>query len=146
MFPAGSIIPSFRRPRNINDILSLKPKKDHHYQSHNGCFSFKAKRCDLCKSYLKETSNFFSTKTGKIYPIWQTVNCNSDKVIYLATCKKCTIQYVGSTSTPCKVRFLNHKSSILTNKKTCQVAIHYNKIPHKLDDFDSVIIELICLT
>ena len=32
-----------------------------------------------------------STKTGKVYPIKQTVNCNSDKVIYLVTCKKCTI-------------------------------------------------------
>ena len=56
-------------------------------------------------------------------------------------CKKCTIQYVGSTSTPFKVRFRNHKSSMLTNKKTCEVAIDYNKIPHKLDDFDFVITE-----
>ena len=30
---------------------------------------------------------------------------------------------------------------MLTNKKTCEVATHYNKIPHKLDDFDFVIIE-----
>ena len=128
LFPAGSVIPSFRRPRNIKDILSLKPRKDHNYQSQNGCFSCKAKRGDLCKNYLKETSNFSSTKTGKIYPIRQTVSCNSDKVIYLATCKKCTIQYVESTSTPFKVRFQNHKSSMLTNKKACEVAIHYNKM------------------
>ena len=106
-------------------------------------FSCKAKRCDLCKNYLKETSNFSSTKTGKIYPIRQTVNCNSDKVIYLATCKNCTIQYVGSTSAPFKVRFQNHKLSMLTNKRTCEVAIHYNKIPHKLDDFEFVVIEQI---
>ena len=81
-------------------------------------YSYKAKRCDLYTNYfIKETSSFFSTKTSKVYPIKQTVNCNSDKVIYLATCKKCTIQYVGSTSTPFKVRFRNHKSSMKPTKR-----------------------------
>ena len=143
LFPAGSIIPSFRRPRNIKDILSLKPRKDHNHKSQNGCFSCKAKKCDLCKNYLKETSKFSSIKTGKIYPIKQAVNCNSDKVIYLVTCKKCMIQYVGSTNTPFKVRFRNHKSSMITNKITCEVAKHYNSIPHNLDNFEFVVIEQI---
>ena len=42
-----------------------------------------------------------------------------------------------------KVRFLNHKLSMITNKKTCGVAIRYNKITHKLDDFEFVVIEQI---
>ena len=33
-----------------------------------------------------------------------------------------------------KVRFRNHKSSMKTNKKTCEVAIHFNRTPHVLSD------------
>ena len=100
-----------------------------------------ASACRYAPKYLLKNHSFSNTKTGKVYPNKQTVNCNSDKVIYLAMCKKCTIQYVGSTSTPFKVRFRNYKSSMITNKMTCEVAIHYNKIPHKLDEFDFVVIE-----
>ena len=56
-------------------------------------------------------------------------------VIYLASCKKCRLQYVGSTTTDFKIRFPNHKSAMLTNKTTCEVAVHFNKIPHTLGDF-----------
>ena len=48
---------------------------------------------------------------------------------------KCNLQYVGSTTTEFKVRFRNHKSSMKTNKKTCEGAIHFNLTPHVLSDF-----------
>ena len=35
-----------------------------------------------------------------------------------------------------KLRLRKHKSSMLTIKKPSEVAIHYNKISHKLDDFE----------
>ena len=56
-------------------------------------------------------------------------------MIYLASCKECRLQYVGSTTTNFRVRFRNHKSAMVTNKKTCEVAVHFNKIPHTLSDF-----------
>ena len=57
--------------------------------------------------------------------------------IYLASCKKCHLQYVGSTctTTDFRIRFCNHKSAMVTNKTSCEVAMHFNKIPHTLDDF-----------
>ena len=70
-----------------------------------------------------------------IYSIHFRLCCDSKKVIYLASCKKCGLQYVGSTTTDFRIRFRNHKSAILTNKTTCEVAVHFNKIPHTLDDF-----------
>ena len=45
-----------------------------------------------------------------------------------------------------KVRFTNHKSAMITKKKTCEVAIHYNEIPHKLSDFSFICIESISNT
>ena len=46
-----------------------------------------------------------------------------------------SLEYVGSTTTDFRIRFRNHKSAMLTNKTTCDVAVHFNKIPHTLDDF-----------
>ena len=37
-----------------------------------------------------------------------TLNCNSGNVVYLNTCKKCSLQYVGSTITKFRIRFINH--------------------------------------
>ena len=50
------------------------------------------------------------------------LNCKSKNVIYLVNCNKCSVQYVGSTSNEFKVRFRNHKSTMLTKKDTCEVA------------------------
>ena len=59
-------------------------------------------------------------------------------------CKKCNVQYVGSTSNEFKIRFRNHKSSMITKKRTCEVAIHFNKEPHTLADFEFLTIEQLC--
>ena len=37
-----------------------------------------------------------------------SLNCNSSNVLYLMTCKKCALQYVGSTITKFRLRFNNH--------------------------------------
>ena len=90
------------------------------------------KRCDLCKNFLLQTSKFESSATGRQYPIRQKLTCSSKNVIYLATCNKCNLQYVGSTSTEFKVRFRNHKSSMLNNRRTCELAMHYNGSEHDI--------------
>ena len=53
------------------------------------------------------------------------------------------MQYIGSTSTELKVRSQNHKSAMLTNKKTCEAAVYYNSMEHSLLDFNFIGIEQI---
>ena len=81
-----------------------------------GCFKCSS-RCDLCKNFLIQDSKFKRFSTGRTYKINQDLSCSSKNVDYLASCYKCNLQYVGSTSTEFKVHFRNHKSSMLTNKK-----------------------------
>ena len=50
-----------------------------------------------------------------------TLTCNTKKVIYLITCKRCSKQYIGS-ATAFKERFRIHKSDINTGKIRCGVA------------------------
>ena len=45
---------------------------------------------------------------------------------YHAMCYKCNLQYVGPTSTEFKIRFRNHKSNMLNNRRACEMAVHDN--------------------
>ena len=54
-----------------------------------------------------------------------------------------TLQYVGSTSTEFKVRFRNHKWSMLTNKKTCELAVHFKCTKHEISEISFIVIEKI---
>lgn len=150
IFPPKSIIPAFRRPKNLKQLLApskLKPEiaegrcPGYSENINRGCFKCNKNRCDLCKNFLTESNHFRSCKTGRIFPIRQHLTCTSKNVVYLTTCELCQLQYVGSTPTEFKVRFRNHKSSIGTNKRTCELASHFNKLPHNLSDISFTCIE-----
>ena len=113
-----------------------------------GCIKCKRIRCDLCKNFLIESNFFQSFQTNRKYRdfIKPRLSCDSKNVIYLASCNKCRLQYVGSTATQFKVRFRSHKSSMVTNKKTCEVAVHYNNSPHALSDFSFQCIDQVFAT
>ena len=138
--------PSFHRTKNLKEILA--PSKfisnDLHESNsnENGCFKCDKTRCDLGNNFLVHSNRFSSYRTGKSYYIRSHLTYHSRNVIYLASCKKCQLQYIGSTTTEFKVRFINHKSSMLTNK-TCEVAVHFNSTPHSLQDFEFQFIDQI---
>ena len=75
-----------------------------------GCF--KCGKCRVSCPILKEGIRFSSTNTQKTYRIRHHLTCDSDFVIYLATCQKCAGQYVGKSKTPFKVRHSNHKQEV----------------------------------
>ena len=139
LFPLGSIIPSFRRSKNLKELLAPSrfktAEEGQTIQQSNGCFKCERNRCDLCRNFFVESKSFLSLQTGKRYAIHSRLSCDSKNVIYLVSCKKCRLQYIGSTTTDFRIRFRNHKSAMLTNKTTCEVAVHFNKTSHILDDF-----------
>ena len=51
---------------------------------------------------------------------------------------------MGSTANEFKVRFRKNKSAMLTNKTTCESAVHFtNKEEHHMSDFEFIVIEKI---
>ena len=144
IFPKGSIIPPYRRAKNIKELLAGRKRSN--YNNHDNSVTVCCKcnsKCDFCKNYFKESKIFHSAFTNRFYTIRQNLNYKSRNVIYVATCKKCNVQYVGSTANEFKVRFRNHKSARLTNKSTCELAIHFNKEEHHMSDFEFIVIEKI---
>ena len=92
-------------------------------------------RLSLVNLILGFNTSFLMLERKSSSSIRSNLTCDSKNVIYLVSCKKCQLQYIGSTTTEFKVRFRNHKSSMITNKKSCEVAVHFNSTPHSLQDF-----------
>ncbi len=93
-------------------------------------YSRSCANCNSMQVGQVATSSFTNTK----HKIRQRIDCLSRNVIYLITCTRCNIQYVGQTSRPLKIRINEHKSNIRCGKNT-SVSNHFNSSPHRPDDF-----------
>ena len=108
------------QPKNLKRIVTQK-KDNRPCEDNPGCT--KCGKCKVSCPILKEGKTFTSTNTGRTYRIKQKVNCTSSFVIYLATCGRCSGQYVGKSQTPFKMRHSNHKQEV--KKKVGGLGQHY---------------------
>lgn len=88
-----------RRAKTIGNIVShsMYLKEDYHAQTWlhtNGSFPCGHKLCTACK-HTSKTESFLSIKSRKKYTINYFLNCYTKNVVYLITCTKCSLQYVG---------------------------------------------------
>ena len=105
------------------DGLNTKIKK---HNSKHGC-----KLCDQ----LSTKDHFVSSSTHRVYeaaipPDIPSCNCNSANVIYLITCRKCRLQYVGETAQKLRERIRHHNTCINHPEKdnTCRIlSEHFSK-------------------
>ena len=73
------------------------------------------------------------------------MNCGTENIIYLITCRKCGIQYVGETGQSLRKRLNNHRNRL--KKLSCQYLYkHFNSDGHTEDDINIVPIEEVELT
>ena len=105
---------AYKQPKNLQQLVGGCKKVSGgatQIPPDAGCFKCR-KKCKVACPILEETSSFKSFNTGKTYRIRQRVDCDSQWVIYLCSCKKCGGQYVGKSKTPFKIRHSNHKREI----------------------------------
>jgi hypothetical protein len=88
----------------------------------------KIPRCKTCP-HIEPISEFQSFSTGQKFDIKQHLNCESHNVIYLISCKKCGMQYVGKTETSLASRFSRHKNTVMSHCDK-SVANHFNQLDH----------------
>ena len=91
-------------------VCGLKNKSVEPPVENPGCW--KCSKCSVGCSVLIEGRKFTSTNTKKTYTIRKNLTCNSKFVIYLATCQKCSGQYVGKSTTAFRIRHSNHRQEI----------------------------------
>ncbi|XP_071807548.1 uncharacterized protein [Asterias amurensis] len=95
-----------------------------------GMFKCKQDNCIFCEKHvIKNSTSFTCTKTGTKYDILSRITCTTKNVIYLITCKKCNIQYVGKTKQLFKGRMSGHRSTV----NTTAIAAHFSS-EHSIED------------
>ncbi|XP_053314288.1 uncharacterized protein LOC128480756 [Spea bombifrons] len=107
--------------------------------SQPGCTFCGEIKCSVCQ-YIHSATTFRSSSTKKTYNINHVVTCTTKSVIYLVTCKKCEVQYVGQTSNCIRRRFVDHMSTIKC-KKPLSLPMHFNKADHSEQDISLLVIQ-----
>ena len=90
--------------------------------------------CKLCHT-LSTKDHFVSSSTHRVYEAAipnniTSLDCNCTNVIYLITCRKCRLQYVGETAQLLRERIRHHNSCINHPERdhTCRIlSEHFSK-------------------
>ena len=106
-----------------------------------------SKRCKTC-THVSQGSTFKSTVTHKNYSVVSpnlSMTCDSENVIYLITCRKCGIQYVGETGQKLRSRVNNHRNR-LRQLSILYLYQHFNSDGHSEEDISIMPIEEVTCT
>lgn len=150
-----------RRNKNLKDLLvrakvqttttgdrDLQPSADDRLPR---CTFRKCKYCPHFDRSLKVTSH----STGRLHSAKVKVDCKSNNLIYLLTCSKCGIQYVGETKRSfgerCYEHFRDAKYFADPSQappswradKICPASVHFGGPGHSYMDIKVNILELI---
>ena len=97
LYPRGSVIPAFRRSKNLKELLApscFKMAEEGQTSHHNnGCFKCERNRCDLCQNFFVESKFFpiFGRAKSTIFiPVTTRVKYASDsKQMLILTTQRC---------------------------------------------------------
>ena len=141
VFPAPPLV-AYKRPQNIREklirskvptIKSGRPKRELPGMK-------KCSKCSVCP-FVKEGRTIQSKSTNLKIDINMNVNCSTQNIIYLLSCKKCSQQYIGETERMLKERFSEHKTYVNTNNQSKATGIHFKLKGHSISDMEITIIE-----
>ena len=123
LFPKGTFQVVNQREKNLKELVS---RADPYAAKSTLSGSYKTcnRKCDSCKTFAVAITEFKCNATGRIFKIKKEINCNTPNIIYLAECKKCLLQGVGST-TNWKPRLGNYKSWVKKQIRKCRVGNHF---------------------
>ncbi len=104
------------------------------------------KNC-LCCPHINEAEYIPSVSMNRRYlpiiPVDTALTCHTFSVVYVVTCKKCGVQYVGQTMRALKDRILEHRRSIIKDSLNSYLVSHFKLPDHTLEDFSVQIAEVV---
>ena len=143
VFPRGSIIPAFRRGRNLGETIApTNPLRVRRERVEGGSFACDSRRCLLHQSGALQLVNTITSRAdGQTYRLLKRTTCTTRHVIYHILCPCAHPKdYVGSTQ-DFKVRWSNHKSDCRNGRwANCGLTEHFGQ--HHRDEMEVAIADL----
>ena len=110
--------------------------------SHHGIQPCNGSTCGMCNLRLLDTSTtFYSLCSNVKYEIDFQANCKTKMLIYLISCKKCQVCYVGKTINSVRDRLNGHRGNIRKGTEAFLMYHHFTKV-HNICDMSIKPIEL----
>ena len=89
--------------------------------------------------HIDDSKDFKSSNTKEKFKLKGEFKCRTPGVIYLLTCEKCKLQYVGQTGRSFHDRIREHMYSIV--KAENAIGIHFNSKGHNHLHMEATVIE-----
>ena len=131
------------RNRNLTDML-CKAKLYSQNKNENTLEAgwFQCNKCTSCAHSMTSRKEFHFYVQNSNMKIQSKLSCLDKNVIYIIECRRCIVQYGGSTEQQYRLRCDQWRSDIRLNKKQSQVIEHFNIKGHALErDFRMIAIE-----
>ena len=120
---------AYKRPLNLQDMIV-------HSQLTGFVSKCNKPRCSHCSS-IAESNSFLSTTASANFSVREIFICASSDVIYLITCMKFNLEYVGQKQQKCNQRINKHKFDIKRYYPDILTTVseHFNLPGHQLKIF-----------
>ncbi len=126
-----------RQPPNLRSILTSSSLRTSVTHGNTICHK---PRCQLCQVFNVSEDIIIP---GIARPIkTPQLHCDSQDVIYILYCDRCDEgNYVGQTGCKFRLRFNNHRKSILDESVNYPISRHFNLPGHSLDNINCVLVK-----
>ena len=140
VFPDPPLI-AYRRQRNIREVLirakvppvTKRPKRE--------LLGMRKCNRDVYCNYTMVGDHVKATASSYQHQITTKVTCTTSNIIYLITCMKCLMQYVGETKRRLKDRLAEHQGYVRNKDLTKATGQHFNTRGHSIYDMHITILE-----
>ena len=142
-----SIMDFFRPARKVSPLPPTPAPKpvprrgtDPSKRGFNFCNQQYCRYCPL----LNKSGKITSLSTGLHHKCMTNISCRSSNLIYVITCRRCKIQYVGQTLLRIKDRFVHHFRDIEMSNQDKSVGRHFSSNDHSgFKDLEITVVEFI---
>ena len=132
----NKIMVVYKRATNIKQMLV---RADITPQDINKGSSPCGKPCIICP-FMAKTEQITSWKTKEQFRIKGRFNCKTKNVIYVISCKKCGLQYVGQSGNTFNERLRGHFMDIKQKNDVKPVSRHFILNDHTQNDVTATIV------
>lgn len=137
-FKDQKLVLAFKNSKNIRQLLVRSKLETCKQGAFRTCGQH---NCKTCRVHATDSIKIQSYNFKQDFNITDNITCSSSNLIYLITCRKCCLQYVGETGRTLRDRLNDHRSAIKQHKNT-PIGLHFNTTNHSILDLKIVGIEL----
>ena len=124
---------AFRRARTIRSEIVRTDHLKKRINCDEPTATSPCSKCKACKLISKDTE-VTNIQTNRSIPV-AGGNCLTKEVIYSASCKKCSLVYIGHTGEELRTRISKHRYDAKNRPKNCELAKHVQSNPgHSFDE------------